>query len=168
MKTLVNYGQDSQNILKKMACGIKILYSIRHLFREKIRILVLNALVVSQLQYSSVLLNGIAQNVKTTIEKQLNWRLKAFFHRNKFESASDLKIEHKIVSVQSLLGLKMNCYFWQGKNHFLLTYTGNETFLPIGITENERTEKLALGLRAKTDFVKQSFFKSTCLMEHLT
>ena len=31
-------------------------------------------------------------------------------------------------------------------------------FLSIGNTENERTEKLALRLRAKTDFVKQSFF----------
>ena len=31
-------------------------------------------------------------------------------------------------------------------------------FLPIRITENERTEKLALNLRAKTDSVKQSFF----------
>ena len=37
-------------------------------------------------------------------------------------------------------------------------YTGNETFLPIRITENERTAKLALNLRAKIDFVKQSLF----------
>ena len=52
----------------------------------------------------------------------------------------------------------MNCYIWKWKNHFLPAYTGNETYLPIRITENERTEKLALSLRAKTDFVKQSFF----------
>ena len=52
----------------------------------------------------------------------------------------------------------MNCYFWKWKNHFLPAYTGNETFLPIRITEKERTEKLGLSPRAKTDFVKQSFF----------
>ena len=141
-----------------MACGIKTLYSIRDLFPEKIRILLLNALVVSQLQYSSVLLNGIAQNLKTTLEKQLNCGIKAIFYKNKFDSSSDIKIEHKILSLQSLLDLKMNCYFRKWKNHFLPAYTGNETFLPIRIPETERTEKLALSLRAKTDFVKQSFF----------
>ena len=137
----LTYQVGVKNILKKMACGIKTLYSIRDLFPEKIRILLLNALVVSQLQYSSVLLNGTAQNLKTTLEKQLNWGRKAIFYKNKFESSSDLKIDYKILSVQSLLDLKMNCYFWKWKNHFLPAYTGNETFLPIRITENERTEK---------------------------
>ena len=44
------------------------------------------------------------------------------------------------------------------EKHLLPANTGNQTFLSVGITENKRTEKLALGLRAKTDFVKQSFF----------
>ena len=104
---------EVKKILQKMTCSIKSLYSIRDLFPEKIRILLLNALVVSQLQYSSVLLNGIAQNLNTTLEIQLNWGIKAIFHKNKFESSSDLKIEHKILSVQSLLDLKRNCYFWK-------------------------------------------------------
>ena len=128
-----------------MACGKKTLCSIRDLFPEKIRILLLNALEVSQLQYSSVLLNGIVQNLKTTLEKQLNWGIKAIFY-NKFDSSSDLNIEHKVLSVQSLLDLKMNCYFWKWKSYFLPAYTGNETFLPIRITENERTKKLAVAI----------------------
>ena len=65
--------------------------------------------------------------------------MKAIFHKNKFESSSDLKIEHKISSVQSLLDLKMNCYFWKWKNHFLPAYTGNQT-LSIRRTENEVTK----------------------------
>ena len=154
----LTYQVEVKNILKKMACGIKTLYSIRDLFPEKIRILLLNALVVSQLQYSSVLLNGIAQNLKTTLEKQLNCGIKAIFYKNKFDSSSDLKIEHKVLSLQSLLDLKMNCYFRKWENHFLPAYTGNKTFLPIRMPETERTEKLALSLRAITDFVKQSFF----------
>ena len=80
----------------------------------------------SQLQYSSVLLNGIVQYLKITLEKQLIWGMKAIFHKNTFESSCDLKIEHKILSVQSLLDLKMNCYFWKWKNQFLPAYTGNE------------------------------------------
>ena len=79
------YQDEVKNILKKTACGIKTLYSIRDLFPEKIWILLLDALVVSQLQYSSVLLNGIAQNLKTTLKKQLNWGIKAIFYRKKFE-----------------------------------------------------------------------------------
>ena len=58
----LTYQVEDKNIPKKMAYGIKTLCSIRDLFPEKIRILLLNALVVSQLQYSSVLLNGITLN----------------------------------------------------------------------------------------------------------
>ena len=74
---------------------MKTLYSIRNLFSEKIKILLFNALVLSQLQVSSVLLNRIAQNVKTTSEKRPNWGTKASFHSIEFKSSSDLKMEPK-------------------------------------------------------------------------
>ena len=70
----LTYQVEVENILKKMVCGIKTPNSIKDIFfTEKSRILSLNALVISQLQYPSVLLNAIAQNLKTTLEKQLNW-----------------------------------------------------------------------------------------------
>ena len=41
--------------------------------------MLLIALVVSHLQYSAVLLNGITENLMTTLEKQLNGAIEACF-----------------------------------------------------------------------------------------
>ena len=86
---------DVKNLLMKMACGIKTSYSVRDLFPEKTRFLLLNALVISHLHYSSVILNGITENLLTTLGKQLSWAVKACFNRNKLDHSSDLKIYHK-------------------------------------------------------------------------
>ena len=73
----LNYQAEVKSLLMKMACGIETIYSVRDLFPEKTRSLLLNALVISHLQYSSVLLNGIIENLLTTLEKQLSWAVKA-------------------------------------------------------------------------------------------
>ena len=59
-----------------MAFGIKTLYAIRESFPKKIQILILNALVISHVQYSAIMLNGISENLLTTSEKQLSWAVK--------------------------------------------------------------------------------------------
>ena len=102
----LTYQDEVKNLLMKMTCGIKTIYSVRDLFPEKTRFLLLNALVISHLHYSSVLLNGITENLLTTLEKQLSWAVKACFKRNKFDHSSDLKIYHKILPIQYFLQYK--------------------------------------------------------------
>ena len=76
----LTFQDEVKSILQKMSCGIKCLYSIGDLFPEKkTRLMLLNALVVSHLQYSAILLTGIFENLMTTLEKQLNWAIKACF-----------------------------------------------------------------------------------------
>ena len=75
----LNFQNEVKNLLKKMACGIKTLYAIRESFPEKTPILILNVLVISHVQYSAILLNGISENLLTTLEKQLSWAVKACF-----------------------------------------------------------------------------------------
>ena len=65
----LTYQDEVKNLLMKMACGIKTIYSVRDLFPEKTHFLLHNALVISHLHYSSVLLNGITENLLTTLEK---------------------------------------------------------------------------------------------------
>ena len=43
-------------------------YSVRDLFSVKTRILLLSALVISRLHHRSVLLNGIIENLLSTLE----------------------------------------------------------------------------------------------------
>ena len=62
----LTYQDEVKNLLMRMACGIKTIYSVRDLFPEKTRLLLLNALVISHLHYSSVLLNEITENLLPT------------------------------------------------------------------------------------------------------
>ena len=66
-----------------MACGIKTLYALRESFPQKTLILLMNALVISHVNYSAILLSGISDNLITTLEKQLSWAVKACFNRKK-------------------------------------------------------------------------------------
>ena len=64
----MTYRMEVQNILRKMATGIKVLYSIRNILPEKTRLLLLNSPVLGHLYYSSILINGISQNLRLTRE----------------------------------------------------------------------------------------------------
>ena len=101
--------------LRKMACGIKILYSIRDHFPEKVRLLLLNALVISHLHYPAILLNGLTENLNTTLEKHLNWRIEACFNRLRHDRSSDLKIKNNILPNQYLLETNHYHTFGNGK-----------------------------------------------------
>ena len=61
-----------------MARGTTI-YAIRKSIPQKLLILVLNALVLSHLHYSASIFHAIEQNLIKSLEKQLNWSLRATF-----------------------------------------------------------------------------------------
>ena len=46
--------------------------SIRDYFPENVRLLLLNAFVISHIYHPAILLKGLSENLNTTIEKQLN------------------------------------------------------------------------------------------------
>ena len=65
----------------------------------------LNALVISNLHYAAIQLNGISSdNLATTLQKHLDWAIEACLNRNKIEYFSDLKTKHKIRSVRFCSG----------------------------------------------------------------
>ena len=68
-------------VLLKMATGIKTLKRISRPFPEKTRLLLLNALVISHLHYSALLLASSKNNCFITLEKQLSWAVKTCFNR---------------------------------------------------------------------------------------
>ena len=96
----MKFQDEVKNILRKLATGIKTLYAIRDTFPIATRLLLLNALVLSQLNYSATVLTGITENLITTLEKQLTWGIKACFNRSKFDHSTNLKIRHKILPVR--------------------------------------------------------------------
>ena len=73
--------QGVKKILKKMACGIKTIAAIQKPFVIQTRLLRLQSLVFSHLQYSSVLLLGISQKLILLLDKQINWASKTIIYR---------------------------------------------------------------------------------------
>ena len=56
-------------ILQRMACGIKVLNTLSKSLPEKTKVLLLNAIVISHLHYSALILIGLQKTLLTTLEK---------------------------------------------------------------------------------------------------
>ena len=95
-----------------MATGIKVLYNLQNIFLKKTRVLLLNDLVPSHLQFSALLFGGIRENLRS-VEKQLNWGIKNCFTRIKKERSSDLILRHITLPVRFLLDVRTSTYFYR-------------------------------------------------------
>ena len=56
-----------------MACGKKVLNTLSKSLPDKMKILIFNAIVISHLHYSALILIGLQKSLLTTLEKQLIW-----------------------------------------------------------------------------------------------
>ena len=70
-------------------------------------------------------MNGILQNLRLPLEKQLSWAVKACFHKKKYDSSRDLKLQYKILPVGLFLDLKA-VHFWKHQNDLLPAFKHQE------------------------------------------
>ena len=111
--------------------NLQNILNLQNIFPEKTKLLSLNALVIIHLHYSAILIGGIREILINTLEKQLNWGIKACFNRTKYERSSDLKKRHNILPVRFLLDLKTSTYFYRWKmDLFLLSEVNLNPPLP--------------------------------------
>ena len=141
-----------------MACGIKTLYALRESFPEKTLILLLNALVISHVHYSAILLNGISDNLLTTLEKQLSWAVKACFNRKKFDHSADLKVQHNILPMRYLLNYKSALYFWKFTHDMIPSLAKENRPSTAVLRKHKRTNQVYIDIKNNTQLIKNSFF----------
>ena len=79
----LTYDDEVKKILRRMAMGIKTMYTLRNIFPIKTRKVLYQTLVMSHLEYSSVLLTGISEKLLQSLQKQQNWALKQNFSKRK-------------------------------------------------------------------------------------
>ena len=139
----LTFQEEVKHILGKMSRGIKTIYAIRKSIPQKLLILVLNALVLSHLHYSAVIIHAIEQNLMS-LEKQLNWSLRATFFRQKFESVQDIKCSRNILPVKLFLKTKRLQYFWKIKKQLRPAFspTSGRPLITWNLHESIRTKKL--------------------------
>ena len=100
------------------------MYNLQIIFREKVRMLLLNDLVNSDLLYPAMLFGCIRQNILTAFEKQLKWGIKACFKRTKYERSSDLEKCLNILLVGFLNGSQNLNFFLAMENGLVPRFTG--------------------------------------------
>ena len=154
----LGYQMEVQNILRKMATGIKVLYSIRNILPEKTRVLLLNSLVLSHFHYASVLINGISQNLRITLEKQLSWALQACFHKKEYDSSRALKLQYKILHVWCF-GLESFSVLLEISKYFLL-YFQHQVMTTAKLKVLDRSNCLVYDSMTNSSYLSNSFFKN--------
>ena len=90
---------EVKKILQRMACGIKVLNTLSISLPEKTKGLLLNAIVISHLHYSALVLIGLLKSLLTTLGKQLI-------------RSTDLKLRNKILPVSFLLKYHCSKFFF--------------------------------------------------------
>ena len=149
---------EKKNVLRKMAVGIKVIYSIKNILPEKTRSALLNAFVLSHLHYPIVLFSGLKNSLRVTLNKQLNWGIKACFNRTKFDRITDLKIKHKILPVEYLIKYRVIIYFIK------LLKADQPAFDELKLATlsakmNDHTNKLSFGANQKLNIMQNCFSK---------
>ena len=106
----LKYQKQVKILLSKMAQAIECIYALRNIVPIVYKKFILNSFVLSHVQYSPVLLATINQSLITTLEKQLKWAIKACFHRQKFDSSSDLKMNFGLLPISLLFDYRTATY----------------------------------------------------------
>ena len=128
-----------------MAVGIKFIYSIKN--------------VLCHLHYPIVIFSGLKKSLRVTLNKQLNWGLKACFNRTKFDRTTDLKIKHKILPVEYLIKYRVIIYFIKLLKADLPAFDELK-LATLSAKMNDRTNKLSFGANQKTNIMQNCFKKS--------
>ena len=125
----LNYQTEVKDLLSKMAQIFKCLYNLRDCLPKNRLPVMINSLVMCHLQYPAVVLSTVDNSLVVTLEKQLSWAVKACYHRSKFDSSTDIKLQQKILPVHILLDYRITWYT------FLLITNRKPAFnSPIGLS----------------------------------
>ena len=109
----LSFQEEVKSLLEKMAMGIKTIYSIRCCLPQSLMRTMFNAFVLSHLHYSLPVIQSINQQLICSLERQLNWAIKACYFRSKFDSSRDLKISNQILPISLFIKYKRVSYFWK-------------------------------------------------------
>lgn len=151
--------QQVNNVLRKMAVGIKTISAIRETIPLKSRILLLHSLVLSHFKYASPLFTCLSCQLLHKLNVQLNWGLRICYFKPKRYSATELKLRTKIMPIEKQIDILVLQKFWklihsQWQPFKLLAFPN------YSITTNERTGALRTINHYKTNVLKHSFLNT--------
>ena len=112
------------------------------------------------MHYPIFLFSGLKKSLRVTLNKQLNWGLKACFNRTKFDRTTDLKIKHKILPVEYLIKYRVTIYFIKFLKADLPAFDELK-LATLSAKMNDHTNKLLFGANQKNKYNAKLFFKKS-------
>ena len=96
-----------------MAIAIKTLQTIGQILPLKTKLGLLECLVMSHLNYSAILLTSLSEESLGTLERQLNWAVRAICKTRKNSPVTCLKVKHKILPIRYRIQKNLPKLFFQ-------------------------------------------------------
>ena len=149
-----------KSVLSKMANAIRSLYHVRKQILLKVRIDVLKSVILSHLSFSGVFLQTLTVKNINRINRQINWGIKVFYFRQKFDhSIKDcihLLIKDRILPAElfnskvSLMKLQTDIRQWETSENFKMFSSRHNA------RQNKRTNQIILKKKTKTKWSNKS------------
>ena len=86
-----------------MCCGIRTIQTIRQVLPLKVRETLVNALVLSHLQYSVLLMTGLTEQRKQQLNRQIRWAVKVANFRKKHDHVTTLMRNRGFLTMEGFL-----------------------------------------------------------------
>ena len=106
------YQNQLNKVVSKMASEIRSLYLVRYQVPLKTRINLFKSLFLSYLDFSAIFFQNLPSYSIYRINKQINWGIKVCFMKTKYDTASDLLLENKILPAElKITRVSLNRFF---------------------------------------------------------
>ena len=138
---------------------MKAVHTIRSIYGEETKLL-LKSIILSHLQYPTLLLTGITSNLIDTLNQQVNLALKICFYRKKYDSSNDLRERYQMLPFRATHDIRAACYFWKWQNENSLFSI--EEMPTSKVKVNIRTKELTLQLFLRFSSDEKLFFQPNC------
>ena len=109
------------------------------------RLIIMNALVLRHLHYSSTVLNSITQNLVVSLDQQFDFAIKSCFNRRNLDSSRDFKVQNRVLPIRCFLDFKLFCFFSGGCHK-----------------KNKRTRGMDCQVRHRTSILENCLIKREC------
>ena len=91
-----------------------------------------------------------------TLEKQLNWGIKVYFKRKKYDHSTALKRKNRIMSVEFLLKYRCMVFFLKYVRKNLPVFSNNYVLQTSNCKQNARTGKVYPAMKSNSEFLYKS------------
>ena len=136
-----------------MAAAIRSLYLVRNHIPLDVRLQVFKSLVLSHLSFSGVYLQTLSAIITQRINRQINWRIKVYYMRRKFDHCRDILLKSHVLPTELIISKFIILKLHTDLNQRIVSETFKKYANCLQLKQNKRTKQL---IKRTQKYTKQS------------